>query len=79
MSGGNRPIHACPYCGRTKFADETLFCCVDDEYERLPPESKAQVDSAMRSYERRCRKERTELVNVPGEKMMQDLTEWSGQ
>ena len=53
----SRPIHDCPYCGRTKFADETLPCCVDDEYERLSPESKAQVDRAMRNYERRCKRE----------------------
>lgn len=25
-----RPIHDCPYCGRTKSADDTLPCCEDD-------------------------------------------------
>lgn len=25
-----RLIHDCPYCGRTKFADQTLPCCEDD-------------------------------------------------
>lgn len=58
MSDNGRPIHDCPDCGRTKFADETLPCCVDEEFERLSPESKAQVERAMRSYERRCKRER---------------------
>ena len=31
---------------------------IDEEYERLSPESKAQVDRAMRNYERRERRER---------------------
>ncbi len=29
----HRPIHDCPYCGRTKFADETLSCCVDPDWQ----------------------------------------------
>lgn len=28
-----RLIHDCPYCGRTKFADEEFECCFDDEPE----------------------------------------------
>lgn len=53
-----RLIHDCPYCGRTKFADQVLPCCVDEEFERLSPESKEQVQRAMRNYERRERREK---------------------
>jgi hypothetical protein len=28
-----RLIHDCPYCGRTKFADETLPCCESDFFD----------------------------------------------
>lgn len=31
---------------------------IDEEFERLSPESQAQVLRAMRSYERRCKRER---------------------
>ena len=58
MSGGDRVMCDCAYCGRTKFADETLSCCIDEEYEKLSPEGKLQVDGAMRNYARRERKER---------------------
>lgn len=50
---------------------------IDEEYERLSPEGKAQVDRAMRSCERR--EKRTEWVRVPGQKMYVDLTDWAGQ
>lgn len=64
-----RPIHDCPYCGRTKFADETLPCCESDLF-AMRIEWQRQKD---------VRDRRTEWVNVPGEEMMQDLSEWSSQ
>lgn len=65
-----RPIHDCPYCGRTKFADETLPCCESDLF-AMRVEWQRQKD---------VRDRRTQWVNDgEGGKMMMDLAEWSSR
>lgn len=65
-----RTIHDCPYCGRTKFADETLPCCTDDLFAmRLEWQRQKDVRDG----------KRTEWVNALGQKMYADLTDEVGQ
>lgn len=67
MTGG-RPIHDCPHCGRTKFADETLPCCVDDLF-------------AMRIEWQRQKDARDWPIQWvrDGRGRYMDLTDWAGQ
>jgi len=58
-----RPIHDCPYCGRTKFADETLPCCVDEA------KLDAAVERCLRRIKREARREAEKFDHFTGSYM----------